>query len=586
MTRITITRLVTLGPLLLILSIASLLGVNRYMDQREQLLAGLRVQALTAARPIAVLGELSTAGANYANLETDDARALYDADPQLLAFEIDGRSTSGEAFGIVFDRKRKKVIRTHFPQGMEQGLEEKLAKAEQRLAELSATDEARPKILALRDRFRGEIERIHADQTALNEFRSRIDFSGHGLADNGLYRVQVPLSNDIGTLSLMFDASAGVQDLRSAILRVTLITALALAVSAAAMTGLAHRVVRPLKSLVEATAAISRGNLDYHVPGLERSDEIGQMAAALEVFKQNAVARGRLEAQQKAAELRAAAEKRAFANEFEAAVGGVIETVSSASTELEAAAHTLTKTAETTQQLSTVAATASEEASANVQSVASATEEMTASISEIGRQVQEATRIANEAVTQARGTDARINELSKSANRIGDIVKLITSVAEQTNLLALNATIEAARAGDAGKGFAVVAQEVKALAAQTATATEEISSQITGMQTATQDSVKAINQISGTIWRISEISSAIAAAVQKQGAATEEISRNVGAAAKGTTQVAMNITDVNRGASETGSACTQVLSSAQSLSEESNRLKLEVQKFLATVRVT
>jgi methyl-accepting chemotaxis protein len=229
--------------------------------------------------------------------------------------------------------------------------------------------------------------------------------------------------------------------------------------------------------------------------------------------------------------------------------------------------------------LSTVAAAASEEASANVQSVASATEEMTASISEIGRRVQEASRIANEAVTQARETDARIKDLSKSANRIGDIVKLITSVAEQTNLLALNATIEAARAGEAGKGFAIVAQEVKALAAQTAKATEEISSQITGMQTATEESVKVINQISGTIWRVSEISSAIAAAVQKQRAATEEISRNIGAAAKGTAQVATNFTDVNHGASETGSACAQVLSSAQSLSKESNRLKLEAQKF-------
>jgi methyl-accepting chemotaxis protein len=585
MTRITVTRLITLGPLLLILSIASLLGVNRYMDEREQLLAALRVQAVTAARPIAVLGELSTAGANYANLETDDARALYDGDPQLLAFEIDGHSTGGEPFGIVFDRDSKKVIRTHFPEGVQQALEEKLAKAEQRLAGMSAADEGRPKILALRDRFRGEVDRIHADQTALTEFRNRINLAGDGLADNGLYRVQVPLSNGIGTLSLMFDASRGVNDLRSAILRVTLITALALAISAAAMTALAHRVVRPLKSLVEATSAISRGNLDYDVPGLERNDEIGQMAAALEVFKRNALARGRLEAEQKEAELRAAAEKRVFANEFETAIGGVIETVSSASTELEAAAHTLTKTAETTQQLSTVAATASEEASVNVQSVASATEEMTASISEIGRQVQEASRITNEAVTQARETDARINELSKSANRIGDIVKLITSVAEQTNLLALNATIEAARAGGAGKGFAVVAQEVKALAAQTAKATEEISSQISGMQTATEESVKAINQISGTIWRISEISSAIAAAVQKQGAATEEISRNVGAAAIGTAQVATNITDVNRGASETGSASAQVLSSAQSLSKESNRLKLEAQKFLSTVGV-
>jgi len=584
MIRITVTRLITFGPLLLILSITSLLGINRYLDQREQLLAALRVQALTAARPIAVLGERSTAGANYANLETDDARALYDADPQLLAFEIDGRSTGGEAFGIVFDRQSKKVIRTHVPQEVQQDLQEKLAKAEQRLAEMGAADDGRPKILALRDRFRDELERLHADQTALTEFRSHVNLVGDGLADNGLYRVQVPLGNGIGTLSLLLDASGGVKDLLSAILHVTLITVLALAMSAAAMTVLARRVVRPLKSLVEATSAISRGDLDYHVPGLERRDEIGEMAAALEVFKQNAVARSRLEAEQKEAELRAAAEKCLFANEFETTIGGVIETVSSASTELEAAAHTLTRTAETTQQLSTVAAAASEEASVNVQSVASATEEITGSISEIGRQVQEASRIASEAVTQARETDTRINDLSKSANRIGDIVKLITSVAEQTNLLALNATIEAARAGEAGRGFAVVAQEVKALAAQTAKATDEISAQITGMQTATEESVKAINQISGTIWRISEISSAISAAVQKQGSATQEISRNVGAAARGTAQVVTNITDVNRGASETGSASAQVLSSAQSLSKESNRLKLEVQKFIATVR--
>jgi methyl-accepting chemotaxis protein len=219
-----------------------------------------------------------------------------------------------------------------------------------------------------------------------------------------------------------------------------------------------------------------------------------------------------------------------------------------------------------------------------VQSVASATEEMTSSVNEISRQVQESAKIAGDAVKQAQETDARINELSQAAGRIGDVVKLITAIAEQTNLLALNATIEAARAGEAGRGFAVVASEVKALAAQTGKATEEISAQIAGMQTATQDSVAAIKAIGGTIGRISEIASTISAAVEEQGAATQEIARNVGEAAKGTQQVASNITDVNRGASETGSASAQVLSSAQSLSSESNHLKLEVDKFLSTVR--
>ena len=211
-------------------------------------------------------------------------------------------------------------------------------------------------------------------------------------------------------------------------------------------------------------------------------------------------------------------------------------------------------------------------------------EEMTGSVGEISRQVQESSLIADEAVDQAHKTDVRINELSQAASRIGDVVKLITAIAEQTNLLALNATIEAARAGEAGKGFAVVAQEVKALAAQTAKATGEIGTQIAGMQTATQDSVSAIKEIGGTINRISHIAATIAAAVEEQGAATQEIARNVQEAARGTTQVAEHIVDVNRGAGETGSASSQVLASAQSLASESNHLKLEVRKFLDTVR--
>jgi methyl-accepting chemotaxis protein len=209
---------------------------------------------------------------------------------------------------------------------------------------------------------------------------------------------------------------------------------------------------------------------------------------------------------------------------------------------------------------------------------------MSSSVNEISRQVQESARIAGEAVSQAQKTDSRVNELSQAATRIGDVVELINTIAGQTNLLALNATIEAARAGEAGRGFAVVASEVKALAEQTAKATGEISVQIAGIQAATQDSVLAIKEISGTIDRISEISSTIASAVEEQGAATQEISRNIQNAAQGTHQVSSNIADVQRGALETQSASSQVLSSAQSLSKESNRLKLEVGKFLETVR--
>jgi methyl-accepting chemotaxis protein len=346
-------------------------------------------------------------------------------------------------------------------------------------------------------------------------------------------------------------------------------------------------VSRGIASIVHPMQALGRGELSADVPHRGETTEIGTMADALQVFKEALIAK-------KAADEAAAADAEAkiergrrvdnITREFEAMIGEIVETVSSASTELEASAGTLSSTAERSQQLTTAVAAASEEASTNVQSVASATEEMASSVNEISRQVQESARMATEAVDQARKTNDRVSELSKAAARIGDVVELINTIAGQTNLLALNATIEAARAGEAGRGFAVVASEVKALAEQTAKATGEIGQQITGIQAATQDSVGAIKEISGTIERLSEISSTIAAAVEEQGAATQEISRNVQQAAQGTQQVSSNITDVQRGATETGSASTQVLSAAQSLSSDSNRLKLEVDKFLTNVR--
>ena len=346
---------------------------------------------------------------------------------------------------------------------------------------------------------------------------------------------------------------------------------------------------RPVVAMSKAMRELASGNFDVKLPGLERQDEVGQMAQAVQEFKVQAVAKAEREAAVREEENREQqnvrrAELHNLAESFETAVGNIIDNVSSASAELESSAAVLNKSSAATQELSTVVATASEETSANVQSVASATEEMASSINEIGRQVTDSNRIANEAVDQARKTDARIAELSLAANRIGDVTQLITTIAEQTNLLALNATIEAARAGEAGRGFAVVAQEVKALAAQTAKATSEISAQIAGMQAATQESVVAIKEISGTIGRVSEIAAAIAAAIEEQGAATQEIARNVQQAAIGSTQVATNIADVNRSADDTGSASSRVLSSAQMLSNENKRLKTEVVKFLATVR--
>ena len=350
---------------------------------------------------------------------------------------------------------------------------------------------------------------------------------------------------------------------------------------------LRRRVITPLATLTGAVGDLAAGKHDVTIPTAERADEIGAMAGSLQVFKDALIAK-------KAADEAAAVEADAkiqrgqrvdrITSDFEAMIGEIVEIVSSASTELEASAGTLTATAERSEELATTVAAASEEASTNVQSVASATEEMASSVNEISRQVQGSARIAGEAVEQAQKTNDRVAELAKAAARIGDVVELINTIAGQTNLLALNATIEAARAGEAGRGFAVVASEVKALAEQTAKATGEISQQISGIQAATQESVGAIKEIGDTIGRMSEIAATIAAAVEEQGAATQEISRNVQQAANGTQQVSSNIADVQRGASETGAASAQVLTAAKSLSGESDRLKREVGKFLSSVR--
>ncbi|MGR4930080.1 methyl-accepting chemotaxis protein [Bradyrhizobium sp. CAR08] len=372
--------------------------------------------------------------------------------------------------------------------------------------------------------------------------------------------------------------------------RMWMMVAFAIAVVVLAAVGflLGRSISKALAGMVGAMTRLARGELSISVPGIGRKDEIGEMAGAVEVFRTNMAEAERLRTEQVEAEARGGQQRKAdmhrLADTFEGAVGEIIDTVSSAATELEASSNTLTQAAERGNGLATVVAAASEEASANVQSVSAASEEMTSSISEISRQVQESARVADVAVGQAQRTNARVAELSKAAARIGDVVELINTIAAQTNLLALNATIEAARAGEAGRGFAVVASEVKALAEQTAKATGEIGQHIGAIQTATEDSAGAIKEIGDTIARMSEISSTIAAAVEEQGAATQEISRNIQHAANGTSEVSANIGDVQRGAGETGAASAQVHSAAQSLSQESHRLKSEVARFLDSVR--
>jgi methyl-accepting chemotaxis protein len=349
---------------------------------------------------------------------------------------------------------------------------------------------------------------------------------------------------------------------------------------------IARSIIRPVARMTSAMGKLAAGDTEAEIPGREAADEIGSMARAAEVFRQNAIERIRLQAQISDARADAAreAEMRRLADEFESEIGVIVRTVSSASSELESSAKDLSLTAEATRQLSAHVATASEQASANVRAVAGAAEQLAQSVGEIANKVQESSRIADEAVRQAGETDALVSEQAEGAARISEVVKLITAVAEQTNLLALNATIEAARAGPAGKGFAVVAQEVKALALQTAKATSDIAKQISGMLAASQASIAAIKGIAATIYRISEITSALSAAIEEQTVATRNIAQNSFEAEDRTSQVLANITQVDKDASQTGAASARVLASARSLAGNSNDLKAKVDKFLATVR--
>ena len=458
---------------------------------------------------------------------------------------------------------------------------------ENSLRAISSTDEkivqSLKEVSALLDEYRQSLSQLVENSKSIDELTTEMAESATAIMQ-GSGAMKAALLSDQQRLESESDASIGETERLIAML-----AAGGFLLGGVLAVLLGKGISRPMTAMCKAMRELAGGNFDVVLPGLGRRDELGEMAAAVEEFKLQAIARAERDAAAQDAQNRASSAARRtelirFADDFEAAVGAIVSNVSSSAVQLESAAGTLTRTAETTQNLSSRVAGASEEASSNMQSVATATEELSASVDEIGRRVRESNKIAEAAVLQAQQTDGRIGKLSRAAQQIGDVVKLITAIAEQTNLLALNATIESARAGEAGRGCAVVASEVKSLAGQTAKATDEISSHISGMQDATQESVAAIKEIGGTIAEISNIASSIASAVEQQSSATREIARSVQTVAQGTQEAAANIMQVNRGATETGSASEEVLNSAKLLSTESTRLREELDRFMANIR--
>jgi len=367
-----------------------------------------------------------------------------------------------------------------------------------------------------------------------------------------------------------------------------LILLIAAGVAGFAFWSIFAQVVTPINQMTLSMNTLAGGEVSVEIPSTERSDEIGEMAASVQTFKDNLIETDRLRKEQDATKQQADMEREkamlALADKFELSVGGVVNAVTSAADELQSTAQSMSATAEETTSQSGVVAAAADEMTQNVQTAASATEQLAASIGEISQQVGESTNIVSDAVRQAEDTNAKVTDLSDAADKIGDVITLITEIAEQTNLLALNATIEAARAGEAGKGFAVVASEVKNLANQTAKATIEIGDQVRNIRQSTGDAASAIDAIAQTISRVSEISTAIASAVEEQGAATQDISRNVQQAAAGASEVSTNVSSVTQASQETSAGSTQVLGAASELAQNGAALKKEVDEFLREIR--
>ena len=427
-----------------------------------------------------------------------------------------------------------------------------------------------------------ELSRLNEDKKAFDMFKAEMIAPLDEMQENLAQLIEI---NRLGGRN---EAKQAEDSYRATIFQTSIIVGIGLVIALGAMIFSFFGVSRPIERITRSMGALAKGDISVSIPFGDRRNEIGAMAGAVQIFKDNMIRARELEAEAEAAKSRVEADrKRAMAemaDGFERSVGGIVKTVSDAATELQAAAQALSSSSAQTTEQSTVVAAASEEAATNVRTVAAAAEELSGSVREINRQVSASAAMANKAVQEAQQTNSQVSGLSVGAQKIGAIVDLINDIASKTNLLALNATIEAARAGEAGRGFAVVASEVKALAEQTSKATAEITGHISAVQSATDQAANAILGIGSTIDEINQIASTIASAVEEQGAATEEIARNVDQAAQGTVEVTRNIGSVHHAAEASSASASQVLASASDLAAQSEKLRSEMHKFLDTVR--